>query len=197
MKLAKWFDTVKLSPDKGLCMSIGTDGVSFTKNVLMSISYKSTSEGDTLYINGAKPTLVEQYTGVDQAYYDGKCMGEARVLELFLPVLNKYDFLVVYNERFFRDWLTPKFPVILEKPILDLTAFYKIKDKGEEIPEGIKTVQELGQRLQSATVGLKKGYSFQDYVNKYLPGNKDICTGRALEEKTMQLFMLYRMALYM
>lgn len=191
MRLSEWMVRNKIKPDKGLCMTLGTDGFKPDRDHLMSVSYFEHGRGmETVYINGADPSKVQEYTGVTEPYYKERCVGEPRALELIKPAVDKSEFLVVYNSPFFTSWVKDRYPFILEKPILDLTAYYRMSDKGETIPEDIDNIDELTSRMMSATVCMRRGHAFEDYV-KRLSIIDDGFERPELENKVLKLHLLY------
>jgi hypothetical protein len=195
MTLFEFLTYKNIKVDKSLCVTIGTDGLKLDKCSIMSVSVASDKVPvTTFYIGGACPAEVEQYTGVSTEYYREKCKSLDSVIKQVNDIVDVHDTVICYNRRFLTDWTLPCFPLIVEKPYIDIVAYLNMLEYGETLHTEIADLKELDKLLRGVVVGRGKG-SFQQYVDRYL-GLPTVSNGILLEQKIADLYNLWKVVLH-
>jgi hypothetical protein len=194
MILAEYLKANDYAVDKALCLTIGTDGLKYDKDNLLSISFASESIApSTIYIGGAHVEQVEQYTGVSRKYYDSKRMALDEAVSKVNSILEEHDFLVCYNYKFLFNFASILFPLIADFQYLDLTTYLDVRKNGGELTMETRDLDDLGATMRSFMTGRHRG-SFEEHVRDYLSPIEDAPV--IVERKIKELQLLWKVAMY-
>ncbi len=200
MTLQTWFEAASINPDKGLCLSIGTDGLDPKKNQLMSVSYKSEKIPlQTIYVkqplSEADAEKVQEYTGVSAERYSSKAIYFNEALLKLKPILDNVDFIVSYScSSFLKPWIKNVLTCMVDFPLLDLSAVFKLKDRNGIIRYDLTTIEALDKSIADQTTFIRAGYSIESLVHRYI--GCPVLKGKpALETRPQQLYLLFGIAL--
>ena len=192
MQLKDWLKTNKFDPDNVMFLSVGTDGLSTKKNNLMSLSLMTQKIKGTIYVHGATPAPVQEYTGVTTEYYKKHSQPFIELVSQMKEALDGPLFIVTYNTKFQKRWLE-KCGLLdqIKIPMFDLVNWFKVRQAGDRLSVQYPTIGALITALDSASVGLK--LSFNALISLYTQElNKD---KPELEMKTTYLKHLWNIAL--
>lgn len=191
--LRDWLVAREYHPEKGLCITVGTDGLDPEKNNIMSVSLADEGGIDTIYIEGAKAANVYEYTGVHPNDYEDEAVGIERAKELLAKKVEGHEFLVTYfSMKFTKPWLDKFLPEIFgDFEYLDVINVCKSLDQGYPIEADVLNLYDLESRLDSAFFTVRGGYKFDEVFDR--------CVGFApfnnlpiLEQKIHKLKGLYK-----
>jgi hypothetical protein len=201
LKLLEWMNLVGVDPNKGVCVSIGTDGFKRSRDNILSVSYHNKDGGDTIFIKGANPVSVQHVTGVDPDQYFQEAVSIPRAADLLKETINNSDYILSYSvDNFTWPWIAERgeelCSLLERRPWLDLVLYAKLTDKttGEGIPAEIRDIDTLADRLPGAVCATRsKSYSLDNLFSQ-LPGgmNKQ---GSTLETRPQYLWELYQQLL--
>jgi len=195
MLLIEFLSGKRIDPDKGLCVTFGTDHVSEKKGNLLSISVRSALQPScTYFIKGADANAVQDFTQVSVFHYEERNIHMEDAVRAVTDIAERHEFLVVYNHVFFRKWASGRVACLENMPYLDVVDYAKLLDKGEELFPEITDLRDMSGRIQAAVAGIK-GYSMQKLVDRVLPEKVQI-SPFALENKAEELYRVYRELLY-
>ena len=176
MTFRQWFAERKIPYEKAVALSCGTDGKTPDKNALLSVSVTSPTMvgGDmgTLYVKGANPEAVIQYTGVQPQVYEANALPVLEVRDRLAPVLAAADFVVVYARGFMVPWFETEFSDLAEEcEFLDVIMMTKLVESGQLLPLDCATVTAMADRLMFATNHIpNRGYSMDAVCERIIPG---------------------------
>jgi hypothetical protein len=164
-----------MNPDNAVAVSVGTDGFSRTKSQIMSISYAHAPEGNlvtkTVFITGAEPAKVQEYTGITPEYYHQNAVGIARAIELLEP-LESAEFFVGYTvDKFTLPWIkeTDLAPLVQGKPWLDMLDVCKARASDQiatELQRSASLWELWSGFAERWTNARMPGYKFDDVCNR-------------------------------
>jgi hypothetical protein len=195
MLLIEFLSAKRIDPDKGLCVTFGTDHVSEKKGNLLSISVRSATQSSrTYFVKGADAASVQNFTEVPVSHYEKHNIHMDDAVRAIMDIADRHEFLVVYNHVFFRRWASGRVACLENMPYLDVVDYAKLLDKGEELFPEIANLRDMAGRMQDAVSGIK-GYSMQKLVDRVLPEKVQI-SPFALENKAEELYRVYRELLY-
>jgi hypothetical protein len=195
MGLREWLKTRGYSPDKGLCVTVGTDGLRVDKDHILSVSTSFPFQPPhTVYIDGADCSKVQHITGVDCMAYDADKVGVERAIELIADDVNEAEFIITYRcENFTKPWLQEWMPELFSRvEFLDVVEYIHAYDLRLGLPNDMDKVEQLRQYIQSALVG-RDLYTFKSVCNR--EGITEAGGTPSLESKPVTLGMLYNKAL--
>jgi len=176
MTFRQWFVERKIPYEKAVALSVGTDGVKLDKHALLSVSVTSPTMvgGDigTMYVQGANPEAVIEFTGVQPAVYAANAAPVLEVRDRLAPVLAAADFVVVYARGFMVPWLETEFADLSgDCEFLDVIMMAKLVESNQILPSDCATVTAMADRLMFSTNHIpKRGYSLDAVCERIIPG---------------------------
>ena len=175
MTFRQWFTERNIPYEKAVALSCGTDGKTPDKNALLSVSVTSPTMvgGDigTMYVKGANPEAVIQYTGVQPQVYEANALPVLEVRDRLAPVLAAADFVVVYARGFMVPWLETEFADLADGcEFLDVIMMAKLVESNQILPSDCHTVTAMADRLMFATNHIRSGYSMDAVCERIIPG---------------------------
>lgn len=193
MGLSEWLRLKGYDPEKGLCVTVGTDGLRVARDNIMSVSTAVPGgASETVYIDGADCDKVSAFTGLSCLEYDERKVGIERAIELLAPAVIEADFIITYCcKDFTRPWLIHNMPALfLKVEFLDITDIIHIGDIGGSLPMNVDYVDDLRERVSGALVGVRP-YAFKKMCDRFIPEHVtgDLIT---LEDKPKMLAELYQ-----
>jgi hypothetical protein len=175
MTFRQWFAEREIPYEKAVALSVGTDGINLDKHALLSVSVTSPTMvgGDigTMYVQGANPEAVIEFTGVQPQVYAANALPALEVRERLAPVLSAADFVVVYARGFMVPWLETEFADLSnECEFLDVIMMAKLVESKQPLPSDCATVTAMADRLMFATNHIRIGYSMDAVCDRIIPG---------------------------
>lgn len=175
MTFRQWFTTHDIPYEKAVALTVGTDGLKKDKNALMSVSVTAPTVVDadigTVYVQGASPEDVVEYTEVQTPVYKANALPILEARDRIAPVLSVADFVVVYSRGFTVPWFETEFSDLAEGcEFLDVIMMAKLVESGQMLPTDCTTVTALADRLMFATNHIRSNYSMDAVCDRIIPG---------------------------
>jgi hypothetical protein len=176
MTFRQWFTTHDIPYEKAVALTVGTDGTHLDTNSLLSVSVTSPimvgGDMGTVYVQGAIPEDVVEYTEVQPHIYAANASPVLEVRERLAPVLSAADFVVVYRRGFMVPWLETQFADLSDGcEFLDVIMMAKLVESGQILPTDCPTITALSDRLMFATNYIQeRGYSMDAVCERIIPG---------------------------
>ena len=172
MNLDSWMHLRGVDPNRDFAfITVATDGFKIGRDHVMAVSVATNTKGpcNTVYIRGACPSQVEEYTGLAPSYYNERAVGIDRAIDTLGKLLGDRKVLVSYTvQRFTRPWFIHLFDALdLGKVWLDAVNLLKIKDVNETIPHELETIEDLASRLQIVAEIKKQGYAIDALLKQF------------------------------
>ena len=125
----------------------------------------------TMYVQGANPEAVIEFTGVQPHIYAINAAPVLEVRERLAPVLAAADFVVVYARGFMVPWLETEFADLSDEcEFLDVIMMAKLVESKQPLPSDCATVTAMADRLMFATNHIRLGYSMDAVCKRIIPG---------------------------
>lgn len=119
-----------------LLYTIGTDGLKLKDSSIFSLSFADVTSDifTTVYMHGATPWTIYEYTGVSREYY----MENARGIEEVAGLLEDINpgLRITYNTEFSEPFLQKQFTScsLMDVPLLDINEYAVLVRQRETIP---------------------------------------------------------------
>jgi len=174
MRYIDWFEKAGIDLKNGVCVTVASDGLKPGRDKILAVSLLGSQDHQnlgTVYIRGADPEKVKEYTGVSSVYYHNNAVGPERAKELITPALAGCQFLILYTgKKYTVPWLLDGgFLMLTQFPYLDVVDAIRFVERGRAIPSEPTTIWALQLRL-SELDHIRGGFSVDALCQRHTMG---------------------------